>query len=144
MQLAEEVPANGRPQCLRVADHASGLADNPFESGLRAISIDVPGLDLVPQVVIDEDGWTGRPDLVDVERRIVVEADSFEFHGRRTALKRDCERYNALVLRGWLVLRFSWEHVMFQPDYVAYCLTVAARSRPLGRTTSSRIGRRTA
>lgn len=35
---------------------ASGLAANPFESVLRAIALDVAGLDLQPQVVIDEDG----------------------------------------------------------------------------------------
>jgi hypothetical protein len=33
-------------------------------------------------------------------------------------LKRDCERYNAFVLEGWLVIRFAWEHVMFHADYV--------------------------
>lgn len=143
-RLADEVPTNGRTHALRVARHATGLAANPFESVLRAIALDVPGLDLHPQVVIDEDGWVGRPDLVDVERRIVVEADSFEFHGRRSALRRDCVRYNALTLRGWLVLRFSWEHVMFQPGYVAECLRTATVLRPLGRATSPLTGRRTA
>ena len=122
LRLAEQVPSTGRAQCLRVARTATALAANPFESALRAIASDVPGLDLQPQVVIEEDGWVGRPDLVDVDRRIVVEADSFEFHGRRSALKRDCARYNALVVRGWLVLRFSWEHVMHEPDYVRECL----------------------
>jgi hypothetical protein len=106
---------------------ASELAANPFESVLRAIALDVPRLDLQPQVVIEEDGWIGRPDLVDVERRIVVEADSFEFHGQRSSLKRDCVRYNALVVRGWLVLRFSWEHVMHEPGYVSDCLNRIAR-----------------
>jgi len=53
----------------------------------------------------------------------VIEADSFEFHGRRKALKNDCERYNAFVTAGWTVLRFSWEHVMFEPDYVRSAMT---------------------
>jgi hypothetical protein len=48
----------------------------------------------------------------------VVEADSFEFHGHRRALTRDCERYNAFVLGGHLVVRFAWEHVMVEPAYV--------------------------
>jgi very-short-patch-repair endonuclease len=127
--LARQVPTTGRRQSLRVAHEASELAANPFESVLRAISLDVPGLDLRPQVVIEQDGWVGRPDLVDVERRIVVEADSFEFHGHRKALKRDCERYNALNLRGWVVLRFSWEHAMHEPDYVRHCLFAVASTR---------------
>jgi very-short-patch-repair endonuclease len=124
--LAGQVPTTGRAQCLRIAREATGLAANPFESVLRAIALDVAGLDLQPQVVIDEDGFVGRPDLVDVGRRVVVEADSFEFHGRRKALTRDCVRYNALVLRGWTVLRFSWEQVMFDPDYVRQCLARVA------------------
>ena len=136
LTAAEAVPRSGRRACLRVAEHASGLAANPFESVLRAISLEVRGLRLRPQVVIDEDGFRGRPDLVDVERRIVVEADSFEFHGQRAALRRDCERYNALALRGWLVLRFSWEHVMLQPDYVRQSLETAVLWRPRRRTAS--------
>ena len=134
MRLADRVPTSGRTQCLRVAEHASGRAANPFESVLRAISLDVSGLHLEPQVVLDEDGFSGRPDLVDLDRRIVVEADSFEFHGHRAALRRDCERYNALALRGWLVLRFSWEHVMHDPRYVRESLDLAALWRPHRRT----------
>lgn len=127
IRLAEQVPSTGRTECLRVAREADGRAANPFESVLRAIALDVPGLDVVPQVVISEDGFVGRPDLVDRVRRIVLEADSFEFHGKRKAMKRDCERYNALVLRGWLVLRFTWEHVMFEPDYIAMFLRRALK-----------------
>ena len=45
----------------------------------------------------------------------MLEADSFEFHGERAALSRDCERYDELVARDWLVLRFTWEQVMHRP-----------------------------
>ena len=37
---------------LRVLDAADARADNPFESVLRAIGLDVPGFRLVPQVEI--------------------------------------------------------------------------------------------
>ena len=134
LTLAASVVITGRNQCLPVARAATALAANPFESVLRAIGLGVPGLDLQPQVTIDDDGFVGRPDLVDVRRRLVVEADSFEFHGRRAALRRDCERYNALVLRGWLVLRFSWEHVMHDPAYVTACLESV--TRPPGRAAT--------
>ena len=33
---------------------------------------------------------------------MVIEAESFEFHGSRKAFDRDCRRYNSLVIRGWL------------------------------------------
>lgn len=133
--LAEQVPTTGRAACLRVAREADGRAANPFESVLRAISLDVDGIRLEPQVVINEPGLWVRPDLVDVNRRIVVEADSFEWHGKRKALKRDCERYNGLARRGWVILRFAWEHVMFEPTYVAECLAATVLQRPNRRAT---------
>ena len=135
LALAELVPSTGRAACLRVARAADGRAANPFESLLRAIALEIKGLHLVPQVVISQAGFVGRPDLVDVERRLVLEAESFEFHGRRKALSKDCKRYNALGLFGWLVLRFSWEQVMFEPAYVAACLTSAPTWRPQRRAT---------
>ena len=49
---------------------------------------------------------------------IVVEAESFEWHGKSAALTRDCARYNAFTVRGWVVIRFSWYQVMFEGDYV--------------------------
>ena len=127
IRRAQALPRRTRSRALRVVTEASALAANPFESMLRAIALDVPGLDLRPQVWIEEHGFRGRPDLVDVDRRIVVEAESFEFHTGRKAFRRDCERYTALVILGWTVIRFAWEHVMFQPQYVADCLLALAQ-----------------
>lgn len=98
---------------------ASPLAANPFESVLRWIVSDIPGLSVRPQVrVTDEDGLVGVVDLADEGLRIVLEADSFEWHGDRTALERDCVRYDRLIAQGWLVLRFSWDRVMSHPEWV--------------------------
>lgn len=47
---------------------------------------------VVPQVVIREPGLLARPDLVDVDLRIVVAADSFEWHGGRHRLSEDARR----------------------------------------------------
>src|SRR4029078_1491396 len=90
---------------------------------LRAIGLDVPGLSLVPQVEIRLPGRRMvRPDLVDEQLKLVVEADSFEHHGSRKALALDCARYDNLVADGWTVLRFAWEQVMFEPNWVRGCL----------------------
>ncbi|HET6560478.1 MAG TPA: hypothetical protein VFG72_01255 [Marmoricola sp.] len=134
VRLALALPSTGRSEAIRVVEAASPLPANPFESMLRGIGKAVAGLDLEPQVWIDERGFRGRPDLVDRTRRIVVEAESFEFHGKRKALKRDCERYTGLVVRGWRVVRFAWEHVMYEPDYVQDCL-VALVEGLSGRAT---------
>lgn len=120
LRRAEAMPDRYRARCLRVVRAATGKPANPFESVLLAIAHDVPGLNLEPQVWVED---IGRPDFVDRALRLVLEADSFEFHGERKALKRDCERYNAFVVAGWLVLRFAYEHVKFDPDYVRRVLT---------------------
>lgn len=115
IRRAKAEPPLYRARCLRVAQAADGRADNPFESVLRAIALDVPGLSVEPQVWVSNDA---RADLVDRRLRLVLEADSFEFHGRRHQLVHDCQRYNAFVVNGWLVVRFAYEQVMGDPDYV--------------------------
>jgi len=57
-------------------------------------------------------------DLADPLAGVVLEADSFEFHGNRADFRRDCERYDELVAAGWTLLRLPWELVMFDPDRV--------------------------
>lgn len=126
LRLAEQVRTKGRSRCLRVARVADGRAANPFESVLRAIALDVPGLAVEPQLLITDGSFRARPDLVDRVRRIVIEAESHEFHSDRAGLVRDCERYNDLGLRGWTVYRFTWGHVMKAPWYVTQVLTAAA------------------
>lgn len=119
----------GAPQARRVATCANGDAANPFESGLRAAALDVEGLTLVPQVWVTTSSGRIRPDLVDQDLQIVAEADSFAWHGDRAALARDCRRYNSLVAEGYLVLRFTWEDVMFHPDSVTETLRSAVETR---------------
>lgn len=115
----------GAAKVRRVVGAARADAANPFESVLRSIARSVPGLRVEPQRLIPLDsGWV-RPDLVDHDLGIVLEADSFEWHGDRAALARDARRYNRLVAAGWLVLRFSWEDVMLRADDVRSVLVDA-------------------
>ena len=113
----------------RVTHLAHGGADNAFESCLRAIAIRVDGLDVEPQVRIAEPDFLGRVDLADRRLRIIIEADSFEFHGTRRALVEDAGRYNRFVAAGWIVLRFTWEDVMLNPEVVHEALSGAVADR---------------
>lgn len=128
----------GRSRALGVVEFADRRAANPFESSLRCIVASIRGASFEPQVPI---AGIGQPDLVDVERRLVLEADSFEFHGSSESLARDIERYNALVSSGWTVLRFGWRHVMFESDYVR--ATIEA-TLSVERSTRRRTGRKAA
>lgn len=127
--LARDARGPGSRQLRRVARQARPEAANPFESVLRAIALDVPGLSVRPQVPIWGEQFLGRPDLVDEDLRIVLEADSFEWHGGRSALRTDARRYNSFITHGWLVLRFAWEDVMFDGPYVRSVLQLAVAGR---------------
>jgi very-short-patch-repair endonuclease len=107
-------PRTGRTAVDRVIAAADARAANPFESVLRAIAQSVPELRVEPQVQIGD----SRVDLADVRLRLVVEADSWEFHGAKDGFQKDVRRYTALVRADWTVVRFLWDDVMNRPDYV--------------------------
>jgi very-short-patch-repair endonuclease len=123
----------GSTQVRRVVEAARADAANPFESVLRAIASTVPGLAVEPQVLITSVTPWARVDLADRDLRIVLEADSFEWHGHRAALVADAGRYNRLVADGWAVLRFTWEDVMLHPELVRATLVALVRRYTDGR-----------
>ncbi len=98
---------------------ADGSAANPFESCLRAIALEAGIGGFEPQVVLSTSTLSPRVDLGNAELKIAIEADSFAHHGSREALLRDCRRYDEIIATGWLLLRFGWEQVMFERDWVA-------------------------
>jgi very-short-patch-repair endonuclease len=57
-------------------------------------------------------------DLGDPATGLLLEADSFLWHGQRAALERDARRYDELVSGGFLVLRFTWEQILGDPAWV--------------------------
>ncbi len=138
MWAAHDLTGPGSRVARRVCAWADARAANPFESALRASALDAGQQGFVPQFLIDD---TWRVDLGDPKRRIVAEADSFTFHGSRAALDRDCRRYDEMVSRGWLVLRFSWEQVMFDEPWVIQTIATCAALRPLRRGGSMRTSR---
>lgn len=120
-------PRTGRPAALRVAEAADGRAANPFESVLRALSLRVPGLEVEPQQWVER---VGRVDLLCRRNNLVVEAESWEFHGGRAAFARDVHRYTLFVRLGYAVVRFTWEEVMFRQDYVCEVLNAMVALGP--------------
>lgn len=117
LAAASRLRGPGSAAARRVAEEADPLAANPFESVLRAQALEA-GLRVQPQLAVGARGAVYHPDLVDRRMRLVIEADSFEFHTTREAHAEDCVRYTALTIAGWRVIRFSWEQVMHSPAYV--------------------------
>jgi hypothetical protein len=123
--LARE-PNQWRERAREAIDASDPRPDNGFESLVRAIARDVPGLCLVPQVRVLP-GITC--DLVDEVLGIVVECDSWTYHAEKSAFARDMERYNALVLADRLVLRIGRPIAMSDPDQVRRHLAAAVALR---------------
>jgi len=123
-RISVSVRGPGAAKVRRIAELADGDAANPFESCLRYVALEA-GLRVRPQVTLP--GLTVRPDLVDEDLGVVLEADSFGWHGDRAALRRDARRYDVMVINGWLVLRFAWEDVMFDQEYVRSVIVAVVR-----------------
>jgi very-short-patch-repair endonuclease len=104
-----------------VAQYADHRAANPFESVLRALAL-LEGFTLTPQLQITEPGLYAVVDLGSEDLMLAVEADGFEHHGTRRAMRKDCRRHTELAVFGWSTLRFPFEDVMFQPAWTRWAL----------------------
>src|SRR3954469_4740436 len=91
-------------------------------ASLRSLCLQVEGLTVETQHVVKGRGFFAQVDLANRCLRIVIEAEGFENHGTRAALKREVPRYPRMAGRGWVVLRFTWDEVMFEPGYVRAAL----------------------
>lgn len=121
--------ARGEAEQVRlVAAWADDRAANPFESALRALAVEA-GLPVVPQFETQCGARVYHPDLANPFLGIAIEAESWGFHSDKETHDRDCARFNALTAAGWLVLRFTWTHVMWSPAYVIATIQAAVAER---------------
>lgn len=75
-----------------------------------------------------------------LRRRLVTSAELSSAAERRRGAGRtrvlrvvqaaDCTRYDELLLAGWWVLRFAWEHVVARPDRVRASVVRAVEQAP--------------
>jgi very-short-patch-repair endonuclease len=68
---------------------------------------------------LTQQGDAPRLDFLWPDRRLVVEVDGWAAHRTRIAFQRDRTTTNALLLDGYLVLRFTWEDLTQRPARVA-------------------------
>jgi hypothetical protein len=118
---AADARGPGSAAVRRVALHASAKADNPLESVLRALTIEV-GLAMTPQLQVAESGMFAVVDLGNEELRLIVEAEGYETHGTRKGLRRDCCRHTEFAIFGWTSLRYAYEDTMFEQEWVRWSL----------------------
>ncbi len=58
--------------------------------------------------VVADDFVLGFVDFAWPKAKVIVEAEGFQFHSGREAWESDIDRYNAMTLRGWKVLRLTY------------------------------------
>ncbi|GAB3548709.1 hypothetical protein GCM10027404_13070 [Arthrobacter tumbae] len=94
-------------------DMVTGCADSAIEVVARILFRNA-GFHVETQVFID---GVGRVDFL-LEGFLVVEVDGAAYHSDRRALRRDLQRNNTTIAGGYLVLRYSYEDIMFNQDAV--------------------------
>lgn len=109
---------------------ADGRSQSPTET-LARLALRAAGVSVEPSVHISGVGWV---DLL-VERCVVVELDGFAYHSGRKEYREDRRRDRELVRQGFVVLRFTYEDVMRDPQVVvsavrAVLVRSAARPQP--------------
>lgn len=107
-----------------------GRAESPLESRTRLLLVDA-GLppEGIQYPVRGGDGQIlARLDFAWPSRRIAVEVDGSGPHSEPAALFRDRARQNLLMELRWIVLRFTWRDIVYQPVYVID--TIRANLRP--------------
>jgi very-short-patch-repair endonuclease len=86
----------------------------------------------LPTPLINETVAGMEVDAVFPEHGVVVELDSYGYHGSWSSRQRDHQRAARLSAAGHELLRFDWEQVTGDPDGV-YAATVAALRRGIQR-----------
>jgi very-short-patch-repair endonuclease len=73
------------------------------------------------------------PDFRWHRERVLVEVDGYRFHGTRRAFEGDRARDAEMAAAGWVVLRFTWRQLRFEPDVVLVRLAQVLALRAAAR-----------
>jgi very-short-patch-repair endonuclease len=104
------------------------VLENKFLGVLRKGGIDEPET----QVSVESDVHTNwRLDFVYPGHKVLIEVDGRRFHAARRRQKNDMRRDNVMNVRGWTVLRFTWEDVVTDPEYALKLVRQALGIMPL-------------
>ena len=117
----------------RILSRVDGRAESGIESIVR-VRLRARGIRLRTQVSIR---GIGRVDML-IGDRLVVEVDGRGWHDRESSFESDRRRDAALVVRGFLVLRYSYKRVMEDWEAVEReVLSLIRRDRHVARNGRS-------
>jgi hypothetical protein len=115
-----------------------GTCHSPLETIARRLfrksSLPTP----VKQYSVTDSGtFLGRVDFAYPDYKIAIEVAGWEFHSGKRRWERDLRRRTSLESRGWMVLEFTWDEVVNQPDLVIETIGRALLSRSFPDYTRS-------
>ncbi|MFT4109085.1 endonuclease domain-containing protein [Propionicimonas sp.] len=130
LALATRALAGSRGQAERVRAIAA-CQDNPWsyaELRLHRILREAGFRDWVSNRPLDIGGCVFHPDARFRAARVIIEVDGRETHERPGQFRRDRETQNVYIAAGYLVIRFTWEH-LDDVDYVVRVVREVLRLR---------------
>jgi len=99
---------------LAVSEHGLEITRSWLEQRMKSLvrmgDLPMPVLNLRKGRILPDFKWRAE--------RVIVEVDGFRTHGTRRAFENDRARDAALAAEGWLVLRFTWRQLKYQPELV--------------------------
>lgn len=87
------------------------------------------GMELERQVEVRTSRGRFFLDFAIVGLRVAFEVDGFGKLRTKQGKQDFLRRQNALALEGWVLLHFSWEDLMYRPNYVIDCIVQARAPR---------------
>ena len=109
----------GQRRLVELRDRAASGSRSEAEHRMCHLLARSSGSWIPNYTVRDEHGRIlAEIDFADPELKIAIEVDGRAFHSDRRSFERDRERQNMLVTRGWIVLRFTWERLVNDPEGV--------------------------
>lgn len=133
--LIEERSGPGRRGQRRLCElrhRAASGSRSEAEQRMGRLLVRTSGNWIPNYAVRDERGRVlAEIDFANPELKIAIEVDGRAFHSDRCAFERDRERQNMLVIRGWIVLRFTWERLVNDPEGVLTEIALVLASRKI-------------
>jgi very-short-patch-repair endonuclease len=120
----------GQPRLRALHDRAASGSRSEAEQRMRVLLGRTRGHWIANHAVRDEHGQVvAEIDFADPDLGIAIEVDGRAFHSDRRSFERDRVRQNILTLRGWIVLRFTWERIINDPEGVIADILAAMAAR---------------
>lgn len=91
------------------------VLERKFLKVLRTAGLDEPEKQMS---VASDTSSRWRLDFAYPQHKVLIEVDGGRWHSGKQQASRDRRRDNVMNIRGWTVLRFTWDDIVHRPQYV--------------------------